>query len=272
MKNIKKNWISFLGFQIVVLLIATFVDLSLSHKVFSTSNAFGFILELFGEIPLTIMGTAAALYKGLSYAQRDGKKISMVTHFLLAGLFSLMSGFQIPHYLNAESFTVPVIVITSAMLLIVGFLVNKLPKNNDKLIRFASLVIFVAFMNIIVINVIKQFWGRERYRHMVANNNYDGFSKWFIPQGMAAGEEFKSFPSGHSANASIIMLLALYPFKDIEMQNKVFPFVAFYTTLVQFSRIIQGAHFLSDVTTGVILGLIIIYVGTKLFLKEDVSK
>lgn len=119
-------------------------------------------------------------------------------------------------------------------------------------------------MNIITINVIKQFWGRERYRHMVLNNDYSGFSKWYIPQSIASGDEFKSFPSGHSANASIIMLLALYPYIN-EKKTKVFILAASFKTMVQFSRIMQGAHFLSDVTMGVIIGLSVIFAGSKLF-------
>lgn len=262
MKKINKNWLIFFGVQLTILLVGTLVDLNLSHAVYRENSSFGFILELFGELPLTILATTAALYKGISYFNE--KKVSAIVHFVVAGLFSLMSAFQIPHYLNITSLTLSIIVFV-IMLTTLTFVAMKFPKNDKRFIKYASLIIFVAFMDILVINVIKQFWGRERYRHMVANNNYDGFSAWFIPQGMAAGEEFKSFPSGHSANASIIMLLALFPFKDKSLNGKVFIGVAFYTTLVQLSRIMQGAHFLSDVTMGVLIGLIIILVGVKIF-------
>lgn len=88
---------------------------------------------------------------------------------------------------------------------------------------------------------------------MVLNNDFSGFSQCFIPQGIAAGEDFKSFPSGHSINASIVMSIAFFPFKKTSTSQKVFIGVAAYTVLVQFSRIMQGFHFLSDVTMELLL-------------------
>lgn len=265
METLSKNkWKLFFGIQILILLVGTFADFQLSQMVYSDDNAFGIIFEILGELPLSMMATAAALYKGLSYFEK--KKVSSILHFVLSGLFAMMSAFQIPHYLKTTSLLISGIVFV-LMLGSMLFVVSKFERNDETLIKYASLVIFVAFMNVFVINVIKQFWGRERYRHMVAENNFDGFSKWFIPQGIASGDEFKSFPSGHSANASIVMLIALFPFKKTEKVNKVFVCVAIYTMLVQFSRIIQGAHFLSDVTMGVIIGLLMIVLGNKLFTK-----
>lgn len=106
---------------------------------------------------------------------------------------------------------------------------------------------------------------------MVLNNDFSGFSQCFIPQGIAAVENFKSFPSGHSANASIVMLIALFPFKKTSTSQKVFIGVAAYTVLVQFSRIMQGAHFLSDVTMGVIIGLLMIVLANKIFAYDSVE-
>ena len=268
MKKIQKFWIIFFLIQALILLTGTFVDLNLSHMVFSKNSPFGFFLELFGELPLSILATSAALYKVQSYWSE--KKVSAVIHAIVAGLFSLMSAFQIPHYLKMTSIPLSALIF---VIMIVGlsFIVKKFPKNDEKLLKFASIIIFVAFMNILVINVIKQVWGRERYRHMVEINDFSGFSPWYLPQGIAAGEEWKSFPSGHSANASIVMLLALYPFKDLKTTQKVFVGVAAYTTLVQVSRIMQGAHFLSDVTMGVIIGLLMIVIANKIFKYDSVA-
>ncbi len=126
-------------------------------------------------------------------------------------------------------------------------------------------------MNIFVINVIKHLRGRKYYRHMVLNNDFSSFSQCFIPQGIAAGENFKSFPSGHSINASIVMSIAFFPFKKTSTSQKVFIGVAAYTVLVQFSRIMQGAHFLSDVTMGVIIGLLMIVLANKIFAYDSVE-
>ena len=70
-----------------------------------------------------------------------------------------------------------------------------------------------------VVNLIKIPWGRARMR-LVAVDDRAYFMPWLQPGRslrdmlVAAGvvvEEFKSIPSGHTANASSLMLLCLLP-------------------------------------------------------------
>ena len=70
--------------------------------------------------------------------------------------------------------------------------------------------------------------------------------------GVAAGE-FRSFPSGHTANASCLMLLSLLPKicpKLTGRQTLLFSIGFLWALLVAFSRITVGAHFLTDTAAG----------------------
>lgn len=270
MKKITENkWMAFFILQGTFLLIGTFFDLKISHTLFKPGTSFGWFFENFGEIPMTFFGATAALYIGLSCLQQKNKTIPTLFYLGMALAFSLLTGLRIASNLDNKSILLIIIVFVVTASL-AYYLVRLLPKNDKNLMKYALFVLFVAFVNVISVSVIKQVWGRERYRHMASTNNYEGFSLWFIPQGLPASGEFKSFPSGHSVNASIIMVLALFP-KFKEHATKIFLAVSSYVLLVQFSRIMQGAHFLSDVSASTLIGLLAIYFGYQWIMKEKLK-
>lgn len=87
-----------------------------------------------------------------------------------------------------------------------------------------------------------------------------------VDAGVAA-EEFKSFPSGHTANASSMMLLCLLPHLSTKLhgkQNILFLIAVIWTSLVAASRIVMGAHYLTDTTVGFATGFIIFIVLCRL--------
>lgn len=91
--------------------------------------------------------------------------------------------------------------------------------DRHTVIRVAAVFLLVIFADILVVNLIKIPWGRARMR-LVAVDDRAYFMPWLQPGRslrdmlVAAGvvvEEFKSIPSGHTANASSLMLLRLLP-------------------------------------------------------------
>lgn len=86
-----------------------------------------------------------------------------------------------------------------------------------------------------------------------------------------ASEEFKSFPSDHVGCAAVALAYCLVPY----IRKKGSPDLWFYVGLafvltVMFSRIIMGAHFLSDVTIGFAVSFICMILAVKLFYKEHI--
>ena len=103
-----------------------------------------------------------------------------------------------------------------------------------------------------------------------------GFMHWWLPgyEGKEAllaagieGEEFKSFPSGHAANGAVAMLLtAFVALRDsLRPRADLFLMLGFaWALLVALSRVIAGAHFLTDVTMGMAITFVTILVAYRL--------
>lgn len=138
------------------------------------------------------------------------------------------------------------------------------------------------FLEMIIINIIKIPWARPRMRMITAQNQV--FQPWWVigsdmkdhlmALGIAA-EEFKSFPSGHTGNAACALLLGVLPVicqKLKGKENLLFFIGVIFTLTVAFSRIIVGAHFLTDVTIGMsvtfLIEVIFVY---KLWKKDNDS-
>ena len=84
-----------------------------------------------------------------------------------------------------------------------------------------------------------------------------------------------SFPSGHTGNAACALLLGVLPVicqKLKGKENLLFFIGVIFTLIVAFSRIIVGAHFLTDVTIGMsvtfLIEVIFVY---KLWKKDNDS-
>lgn len=74
----------------------------------------------------------------------------------------------------------------------------------------------------------------------------------FMEHGVSK-EEFKSFPSGHTANAAVLMTLTAFGALNPKLRDKtsLLLWVGFaFALVVAFSRIVAGAHFLSDTVVG----------------------
>ncbi|MTK11828.1 MAG: phosphatase PAP2 family protein, partial [Clostridiaceae bacterium] len=145
--------------------------------------------------------------------------------------------------------------------------------TNRNELRNAAIVGVLTFVFVLItINSIKYVWGRERYRHMIAEGSFNRFSMWFIPHGPASGDDFMSFPSGHSANSAVMIWITLIPTFADSMKNKknwLLLFAVVWMIMVTTSRVIIGAHFASDVTMGATISLIIFTVLKNKYIKNS---
>ena len=97
-------------------------------------------------------------------------------------------------------------------------------------------------------------------RLIASTGNASYFTPWWkagsalknqlVAEGVSS-DEFRSFPSGHTACAACAMLVALLPtvsklFKGKEKRLGLLG--CLWTAIVAFSRLRMGAHFLTDVT------------------------
>lgn len=266
----------------VMMLVGSFFDYQISCALYNESNPFGITFAAYGEIPATLGFSAAGMMLLLAH-NKEKKLIGVlqcIAGALLVAMGTLSICFMPTIYL---SWPKPVVAVVGIILdAVVIFFVVRLSKKADRgeMIRVASMLFFVIFAEMMIINIIKVPWGRARMR-LVANDARAYFMPWWqagdtlkstlVAAGVAA-EEFKSFPSGHTGNATVmIILLGLLPRLSSKLEGKehVLAWCGFaWACIVAFSRIIMGAHYLTDTTVGFTVGFLCILLFEKLVFRR----
>ena len=127
-------------------------------------------------------------------------------------------------------------------------------------------------MATLVVNITKGIMCRPRFRFLYtyASTMSDYRNWWetgtsvkdaYINTMGVTSEEFKSFPSGHTATIfSLIPFLVYLPKineKYCKYETILFYIGLIWILLVAFSRMLVGAHFLTDVSFGLLIGVAI---------------
>lgn len=116
-------------------------------------------------------------------------------------------------------------------------------------------------------------------RDMMNNVDTHAFSKWYaMGENPCYYDHSNSFPSGHTTY-SCTMLLSVMFCNAFDKLKKIAPFALIisivYTGIMGYSRIIAGAHYLSDVVGGAIIGytlfLIVFAIYNKFCVKGDIK-
>jgi membrane-associated phospholipid phosphatase len=241
---------------LVVIGILTVFDLQISKLLFNKSSWFGRFFEIFGELPANLIGVfcLAAMITTRDQTKKWKNITAIIGYGILLLLVSLMAVVAIVNYMNMEFSPVMLIFVVLIMGLAL-FAASRVPRSQAHLLRRVAIVGFVTLIaEILLVNVIKIGWGRLRFRSMTDPDSQ--FSPWFLPQGMASGDEFKSFPGGHVANAALTMWLTLLPTFIISLKGKeklLAGIAAVWTTLVMISRVVMGAHFATDTFASVLI-------------------
>ena len=154
------------------------------------------------------------------------------------------------------------------------YLAFKIPEKYLKgLIAFSFSVLLALILAQGWVQGVKNIVGRQRYRaiKVLEYNGLDSlidYSKWFVINGkrvvtdemLALGiatDGYKSFPSGHTCAAAMSFTLIFLPDllgldeqKRIKLKTIMIVVSFVFTALVALSRIVVGAHYLTDVLFG----------------------
>ena len=276
----------------------------LSEGKYDTNNAFGAFFEIIGDSPVEIM-LAFSIDILFVYALRllQGKKrIILMT---VAGIFSVIPGYVLslivfnrikPHLLygvNAELTTGAWLHATFAFFGLLFAVLGILAVNNFSdsslrcLVKFAVATIVFAAVSTAAINLgFKDAFGRLRYRAMNVNPTdesigFPAFSRWYELKGHSVSDETmmsvfghtdanKSFPSGHTGAAgtsyALIMLNSALPPKKKSTRVLFWVIPVVFTGIVALSRIMVGAHFMSDVLMGGTFSFVLMLLSREIFI------
>lgn len=274
---------------LVVLMVAgSFADLQLSKLLYpGHESSFGQFFAAFGELPAFLCFVCAGilLLHIRSRLRQDWSALFLVAAVLLILFGVVMNIREACDNVSALPMWVATLVtVFSGALCAAGllYLCRQCPAKTE--LRFLLTLVFVAFVTMVLINVIKVPWSRPRMRLLVATGNETYFMPWWqlggvlkqrlVAEGISS-DEFRSFPSGHTACAACAMLSILLPTLKKQWHDKERVCVligAVWTLLVAVSRLMMGAHYLTDVTMacmvalGVsVLGIYLFYFNQKLF-------
>ena len=126
----------------------------------------------------------------------------------------------------------------------------------------------------LIVNVgIKGVWGRPRPKQIVEFGGKQEYRAFWQPKfGSVNGDHQKSFPSGHAAVGFYYLSLILVGrrYKSRLLTNSGVGLTTFWGSGLMVTRVVQGAHFVSDVvTSSVIMWSVALMLDHLLFEREE---
>ena len=163
-----------------------------------------------------------------------------------------------------------------------GFFLFKDFQNKNLWIIFCIIVVLLLIALLAIIPNLKDSIHRPRYRLLAAyeSNSEIYFHKWWEPcknykdliskYGLHK-DDFKSYPSGHTAEASILLVaftfLPLANKKFEKYQLQLFLGGCGVVFFVALARILAAAHFLSDVSWGAFIVLTLTLIANEVVMR-----
>ncbi len=253
-----------LALGLLGLILGTFVDLPLDQMLYQPNVFWAQFLAAAGPAPIFwCIGAAGFLIIDVL----NGTSNSIPGWVL--GFFLLLIG---PVYMG-DSF-VDEMAMDWKMAWVIGLLLSTLPalvyyflmrhtSRKDK-IQCIWILLIVCLGSLVIVQVVKRLWVRPRYFVIAETGGEVPFVPWYSidrslkTQFAALYEQehdfFRSFPSGHSQSVTCLFLWALIPvYTQKGNENVVMGLALVLSWFTMLSRLVVGAHFLSDISAGYLI-------------------
>ena len=283
-----------IGILLAGFIVGSFLDLQIDQAIFSKNNGFGLFMASFGVYPcyagLAFIG-GGFLVTTLKRKELPlwGKIICYLVSAAAYGMSIYLCGKEMPSpngynndSLKPIAYAIPAVLFAGAFF--GGFMVCR--KGDAKQLWVILLIMSVIFVVSLLPAgyVIKLIIHRPRYRYAVRCGVTDYYNWWqpFPEYKDAIGhvvegfeitkEEFKSFPSGHSGTGMILAMylpLASYFFPKLKgKETFLFYGGVAFGLLMMFSRLLVGAHYLTDTCMGSLIVMIVFYVVNEVAVRK----
>ncbi len=275
---------------------------SLKPGAYLATDFFGVFGEMIGSVPVFLLiGFCIAVtfwYCEKVWKLKPIKHIAAVVLFVLGVVafwffFKDTSKYILEHagneaFKNNPAFICAMIVFALALNFSVVFATKHFSEETlKKLMKFVIAAAIGVIVANLIVAIVKDPVGRMRYRAI----NYaegesimalvSGYTPWYVFNGQPsdaiialfpADDAFKSFPSGHTCAAgmtyALIMLPSLFKFKNKGATIACWAVPVAFTGLVAISRIVCGAHFMSDVTFGGSIAFLSMLLGREIVIEK----
>ena len=264
---------------VIGIILGSFLDLQISKAIAQPGNGFALTISAIGPT----IGFAAVAAMGGGFIALIVKGNYHIALKILFGVLALCCIGVAIYYPGMEYFGVNgfykaapewvgylIVLVPEGAAMFGGYVLFKNNQNKNIWIVFCIVIVVLLIALLLVIPNIKDNMHRPRYRllSLYESNEEIYFHNWWEPtknhvelisKYNVNKDDFKSFPSGHTAEASILLVgftfLPLANKKFERYQLPLFLCGCGVVFLVALARILAGAHFLSDVSWGAVIVL-----------------
>lgn len=158
----------------------------------------------------------------------------------------------------------------AAIMLIFIFVSTKIKQDVLKQLQRMFIFIIVALLaELAVVEGLKLIFGRLRFREWLQNPT-NGYWPWYRLNGKPQSDGYKSFPSGHTASACLLLPVTfIFNAFGKEKEGRTARICLLVWVLtVMTSRMMAGAHFLSDVCAGALITVTITVITGAIIFKD----
>ena len=284
---------------ILLIVLGSFYDYQIANKVYlgqnASNNFYGILFSYIGILPA--FGGWSFLGASILPLRKKYNKKASGWLLALSILLFVLSYLHIANTImmvNEKAFEVHWTIAYSIGMIVtlgcayLGYILAEKSKNEN-LLNMILFVILISFITFIITMSVKGIMGRPRFR-FILEMDVDPtqlFKNWWemghelkacIPSNLI-GDEFSSFPSGHSSYSMfaifIFPLLAEYNENLKKYKNTLFILGVVWWVLTAFSRLTVGAHYLTDVCFGGLVTILayLISLGVKwIIIKSKIKK
>lgn len=267
----KKNNLNAIYSMILIALfglsIGSLFDLQINKIFYLKGNFIPEFFKITGEMPMIILTiTSSLLIIKNEYTKLNKFQIGFLT--LVFIVLPIGSSLSIQSYYGIRN-TFLIFLISFFYFMIAISITKVIKIKNNEFTRYLLFVIISIITIFLLFNIMKNIWGRMRFHVMLSENSFSGFTNWWKINGLPKSDDFRLFPSGHTAAAATTLVLTLVPFEADSKFNLFFKYMpVFWTIFTAISRIMDGAHFLSDVSMSIIISGLVIITVHKLLQKK----
>lgn len=283
-----------IGLVLFGFIMGSIFDKNISQALYINNFTFGIIVSAFGLFVtycLAAMLDGALFGEALKMDRKNYKIIITILTILFLIVIIYLCGETVfdANGLNKKGIGYKLlgIGIFTVILPIFFFLGYKFDKDikNDKLWIILSILLIASIAALLTGGLgIKEIFHRPRYRTVVKEIDGIEFHNWWVPfkeyknyiTEVVTKEEFKSFPSGHATTSMISIIGFTYLFlfnpKLKKYQTILFYTGVAYSFFISLTRIMAGAHFLTDVSFGSLISLIAFFIANEIILRKNLIK
>ena len=285
-----QHYLIVLALALIGVILGAIFDKSISEALYANGSLVnvGLIISNYALLPFFIViGLAASssiyiLFKEKEKYHKVGRIILIIFFILALGFAKYQEYDKLKDLGSVYGDTlgkVLAIVVLLLSLCLSILLAVKLYKKHDhtKIVNYSVIYAIIVLVSLLFAVAMKYLWSRPRpwyvfgdgitpshladYRAIWEPRPFDAFSS------SLAREYFKSFPSNH-VNSSMMFLpaLLLYTKMNEKLDSSLARTLIFITAillgvLVGLNRMLCGAHFLSDVSFGLLFSVSVTYFG-----------